>query len=54
MEKVWRVEAAQGEQRSGESWRVINEMSGRKRSKEGQVTGLQPRGQSDHLVHPLP
>ncbi|KAJ8384891.1 hypothetical protein AAFF_G00196990 [Aldrovandia affinis] len=24
MENVWRVEAAQGEQRYGESWRVIN------------------------------
>ncbi|KAJ8405056.1 hypothetical protein AAFF_G00329770 [Aldrovandia affinis] len=39
MEKVRRVEAAQGEQRYGESWRVINEMSGRKRAKEGQVAG---------------
>ena len=42
MEKVRRVEAAQGEQRSGESWRVRNEMSGRKRSKEGQVAGCSP------------
>ncbi|KAJ8413708.1 hypothetical protein AAFF_G00082150 [Aldrovandia affinis] len=42
MEKVRRVEAAQGEQRYGESWRVINEMSGRKRAKEGQVAGNSP------------
>ncbi|KAJ8397433.1 hypothetical protein AAFF_G00439820 [Aldrovandia affinis] len=42
MEKVRRVEAAQGEQQYGESWRVINEMSGRKRSKEGQVAGCSP------------
>ena len=42
MEKVRRVEAAQGEQRSGESWRVINEMSGRKRSKDGQAAGCSP------------
>ncbi|KAJ8416182.1 hypothetical protein AAFF_G00382040 [Aldrovandia affinis] len=42
MEKVRRVEAALGEQQYGESWRVINEMSGRKRSKEGQVAGCSP------------
>ncbi|KAJ8384488.1 hypothetical protein AAFF_G00205090 [Aldrovandia affinis] len=42
MEKVRRVEAAQGEQQYGESWRVINEMSGRKRLKEGQVAGCSP------------
>ncbi|KAJ8398075.1 hypothetical protein AAFF_G00431520 [Aldrovandia affinis] len=42
MEKVRRVEAAQGEQQYGESWRVINEMSGHKRSKEGQVAGCSP------------
>ena len=42
MEKVQRVEAAQGEQQHGEAWRVINEMSGRKRSKEGQVAGHSP------------
>ncbi|KAJ8393714.1 hypothetical protein AAFF_G00057670 [Aldrovandia affinis] len=42
MEKVRRVEAAQGKQQYGESWRVINEMSGCKRSKEGQVAGCSP------------
>lgn len=42
MEKVRRVEIAHGEQQYGESWRVINEMSGRKRSKEGQVAGNSP------------
>ncbi|KAJ8399548.1 hypothetical protein AAFF_G00409590 [Aldrovandia affinis] len=42
MEKVRRVEAAQGEQQYGESWRVINEMSGCKRSNEGQVAGCSP------------
>ena len=41
-EKVRRVEVAQGEQRYGEAWRVINEMSGRKRSKEGQIAGNSP------------
>ena len=39
MEKVRRVEAAQRKQWYRDSWRVINEMSGCKRSKEGQVAG---------------
>ncbi|KAJ8351146.1 hypothetical protein SKAU_G00226220 [Synaphobranchus kaupii] len=42
MEKVHRVEAARGEQQYGEAWRGINEMSGRKRAKEGQVAGNSP------------
>ena len=42
MEKVQRVQAAQGEKKYGESWRVINEMTGRKRTKEGQVEGHSP------------
>ena len=39
MEKVQRVQSAQGERQYGEAWRVINEMTGRKRTKEGQVEG---------------
>ena len=42
MESVRRVQAAQGEKQYGEAWRVINEMTGRKRSKEGQVEGHSP------------
>ena len=42
MESVWRVQATQGEQKYGEAWRVINEMTGRKRTKEGQVEGHSP------------
>ena len=42
MEKVQRVQVAQGEQKYGEAWRVINEMTGRKRTKEGQVKGHSP------------
>ncbi|KAJ8406462.1 hypothetical protein AAFF_G00300360 [Aldrovandia affinis] len=37
MERVQRVQAVQGERQYGEAWRVINEMTGRKRTKEGQV-----------------
>lgn len=37
MERVWRVQAAQGEQQYGEAWRVINEMTGRKRTREGRL-----------------
>ena len=42
MERVRRVQAAQGERQYGEAWRVINEMTGRKRTKEGQVEGHSP------------
>ncbi|KAJ8384046.1 hypothetical protein AAFF_G00211780 [Aldrovandia affinis] len=42
MERVQRVQAAQGERQYGEAWRVINEMTGRKRTKEGQVEGHSP------------
>ena len=36
------MQAAQGEHQYGEVWRVINEMTGRKRTKEGQVEGHSP------------
>ena len=39
MEKVKSVEEAHGNQQHSEAWRIINEISGRKKSKEGQVTG---------------
>lgn len=42
MEKVQRVQAAHGHRRYGEAWKVINEMTGRKRNKEGQVGGHSP------------
>ena len=42
MERLRRVQAAQGEHQYGEVWRVINEMTGRKRTKEGQVEGHSP------------
>ena len=42
MEKVRREQAAQGEKQYEEAWRIINEMTGRKRTKEGQVEGHSP------------
>lgn len=42
LEKVKRVEAEHGEQRYKESWKVINEMTGRKRAREGQLAGCSP------------
>ncbi|KAJ8385856.1 hypothetical protein AAFF_G00179220 [Aldrovandia affinis] len=42
MEKVKKVETVHGERRYKESWKVINEMSGRKRSWEGQLAGCSP------------
>jgi uncharacterized Ntn-hydrolase superfamily protein len=36
------IEKSHGEQQYGEAWRVVNEITGRKRSKEGQVTGTSP------------
>ena len=42
MERVQRVQAAHGERQYEEAWKVINEMTGRKRTKEGQVEGHSP------------
>lgn len=42
LERVKRVETEHGEQRYKESWKVINEMSGRKRAREGQLAGCSP------------
>ena len=42
MEKVERVEAVHGERQYKESWKIINEMSGRKRPREGQLEGSSP------------
>ena len=42
LEKVKRVEAEHGEQKYKESWKVINEMSGRKRARGGQLAGCNP------------
>ena len=36
------IEKSYGEQQYGEAWRVVNEVTGRKRSKEGQVAGTSP------------
>ena len=43
MEKVKKVEAAHGERQYKEAWRVINDTSGRKRPRAGQLTGTCPR-----------
>ena len=39
---IHNIEKCQGEQQYGEAWRVVNEITGRKRSKEGQVAGTSP------------
>ena len=36
------IEAAHGAQKYGEAWRVVNEITGRKKAKEGQVSGSSP------------
>jgi hypothetical protein len=41
-EKVGRIQHAHGVGQYGEAWRVINEVTGRKKSKEGQVEGASP------------
>ena len=41
-EKTRAIESAYGAMQYGEAWRVVNEMSGRKRAKEGQVSGNSP------------
>jgi hypothetical protein len=35
--QVQNIETAHGGQRYGEAWKAVNEITGRKRSKEGQV-----------------
>ena len=36
------IETAHGAQKYGEAWKVVNDITGRKRSKEGQVAGSSP------------
>ena len=36
------IEKSHGEQQYGEAWRVVNQITGRKKSKEGQVAGTSP------------
>ena len=42
MEKVDRIQSVHGAGQYGEAWRVINEVTGRRTSKEGQVAGASP------------
>ena len=37
------IEATHGAQQYGEAWRTVNEITGRKQSKEGQVAGASPQ-----------
>ena len=41
-EHINRIEATHGEQQYGEAWKTVNEITGRKRAKEGQVAGSSP------------
>ena len=41
-ERTHTIEAAFGAQQYSEAWRVVNEISGRKKAKEGQVSGNSP------------
>ncbi|XP_062577713.1 uncharacterized protein LOC134239565 [Saccostrea cucullata] len=41
-EQIQGIETAHGEQRYGEAWKVVNEITGRKKAKEGQVAGNSP------------
>ena len=47
------IEEAFGAQQYGEAWRAVNEISGRKKAKEGQVSGDSPEERGRNLVHPL-
>ena len=44
------IEASHEAQKYGEAWKVVNEISGRKRAKEGQVEGSSPE---ERVIHPL-
>ena len=41
-ECINKIEATHGEQQYGEAWKTVNDITGRKRSKEGQVSGSSP------------
>ena len=41
-EQIQGVESAHGAQKYGEAWKVVNEITGRKKAKEGQVSGNSP------------
>ena len=38
--KIFKVEAASDGRQHGEAWNLVNEISGRKKSKSGQISGL--------------
>ena len=40
--KIWTIESAHGAQKYGEAWKVVNEVTERKKTKEGQVSGNSP------------
>jgi hypothetical protein len=41
-EQISNIETAHGSQKYGEAWRTVNNITGRKKAKEGQVTGSSP------------
>jgi len=41
-EQIRNIESAHGDQKYGEAWRTVNEITGRKRAREGQVSGKSP------------
>ena len=41
-EHIRTIEQSHGDQQYGEAWRVVNDITGRKKSKEGQVAGTSP------------
>ncbi|KAJ8403263.1 hypothetical protein AAFF_G00354800 [Aldrovandia affinis] len=54
MEKVKKVETVHGERRYKESWKVIKRDEWAQEVEGGTAGRLQPRGEGDLLVHPLP
>ena len=40
--QIQKIETAHGDQKYGEAWRTVNEITGRKRANEGRVTGKNP------------
>ena len=42
VEQIQNIEAAYGDQKYGKAWKTVNEITGRKRAKEGQVAGKSP------------
>ena len=41
-QEISNIESSHGAQKYGEAWKTVNEITGRKKAKEGQISGASP------------